>query len=166
MMFTHTFLKKLSVVLIVLFLASCDKDFNSLGSDIIGNENFNFEVANFEVKTYNQKVTAIQTNNLPVNQLGIYDSPIFGKTQANFVTELALAVPNPTFVNKTIIKMDSVVLTVPYFSTKTGVDASGKGTYRLESMIGNSPMSLKVFENGFKLENFGTGTNADVIQKY
>ena len=166
MMFTHTFLKKLSVVLIVLFLASCDKDFNSLGSDIIGNENFNFDVANFEVKTYNQKVTAIQTNNLPVNQLGIYDSPIFGKTQANFVTELALAVPNPTFVNKNTIAMDSVVLTVPYFSTKTGVDASGKGTYRLESMTGNSPMSLKVFENGFKLENFGTGTNADVIQKY
>ena len=166
MMFTHTFLKKLSVVLIVLFLASCDKDFNSLGSDIIGKENFNFDVANFEVKTYNQKVTAIQTNNLPVNQLGIYDSPIFGKTQANFVTELALAVPNPTFVNKNTIAMDSVVLTVPYFSTKTGADASGKGTYRLESMIGNSPMSLKVFENGFKLENFGTGTNADVIQKY
>lgn len=166
MMFTHTFLKKLSVVLIVLFLASCDKDFNSLGSDIIGNENFNFDVANFEVKTYNQKVTPIQTNNLPVNQIGIYDSPFFGKTQANFVTELALAVPNPTFVNKNTIALDSVILTVPYFSTKTGVDASGKGTYRLESMIGNSPMSLKVFENGFKLENFGTGTNADVIQKY
>ncbi|WP_309609372.1 DUF4270 domain-containing protein [Flavobacterium sp.] len=166
MMFTHTFLKKLLVVSIVLFFASCDKDFNSLGSDIIGNENFDFDVANFEVKTYNQKVNAIQTNNLAINQLGVYDSPTFGKTQANFVTELDLAVINPTFINKTTISMDSVVLTVPYFSTRTAIDANGKGTYRLESMLGNSPMSLKVFENGFKLENFGTGSNADVIQKY
>ena len=166
MMFTHTFLKKLLVVSIVLFFASCDKDFNSLGSDIIGNENFDFEVANFEVKTYNQKVNAIQTNNLAINQLGIYDSPTFGKTQANFVTELDLAVVNPTFINKTTISMDSVVLTVPYFSTRTAIDANGKGTYRLESMLGNSPMSLKVFENGFKMENFGTGTNSDVLQKY
>ena len=82
-MMNTTFLKKLTVVLVALFFASCDKDYNSIGSDIVGSENFLFEkyTGDLTVKVYNQKVGPVQTNNLAINQLGIYKDPVYGVTK-------------------------------------------------------------------------------------
>lgn len=114
----HNFLK-LTLVLTTFFtLISCDKDFNSLETDLATDANFDFEV--FEAKTlaYSKETGAVQSNNLPINALGVYNNAIFGKTKAHFVSQVALANPNPTVgTNITIDPVkDSVYVYIPYFS--------------------------------------------------
>ena len=157
-----TFLRKLALVLVSLFFASCDKDYNTIGSDIIGAENFNFKSESFDVKAYNQKVTAVETNNLATNQLGVIANrnTVLGTTTANFVTQLSLTTVKPTFKNKNSIVVDSVVLTVPYFSTKIFTDTDGRSDYVLNAMYTTNtatnsydPIDLKVFRSGIYLRD-------------
>ena len=168
-MINATFLRKLALVLVSLFFASCDKDYNTIGSDIIGAENFNFKSESFDVKAYNQKVTGVETNNLAINQLGIIDNAIFGKTTANFVTQLTLEKVAPVFNNPATIVIDSVVLDVPYFSTKSLVD----GTYQLNSIYTTNatatvfdPIDLKVFQNGYELHDYDPNDQLQTALKF
>ncbi len=56
----------------LFFLTSCDKDFNEVGADIIGDSGFEFSsYSDATVTAYNQFDAVVQTNNLPINQLGI-----------------------------------------------------------------------------------------------
>ena len=88
----YNFLKPLVVVFGLLAFISCDKDYITVGGDIIGEENFNsIPGEEFDVKVFNQRTGPVQSNNMPINQIGIYNSPFFGKTEANFVTQLELA---------------------------------------------------------------------------
>ncbi|WP_395056947.1 DUF4270 domain-containing protein [Flavobacterium sp.] len=164
-MMNTTFLRKLTIVLVAIFFASCDKDYNTLGSNIVGNDDFTITPELFSVKAYNQKVSAVETSNMAYNQLGILVNPntVLGKITANFVTQLSLVTEKPTFKNKYSIEIDSVVLTVPYYSTKISTDANGIGTYQLNSIYTTNtstttpkiydPINLKVFRNGVYLRD-------------
>ncbi len=157
---------------------SCDKDFNTIGSNVVNDDHFGFTQYLSNVIAFNSKYEDIQTNNLPVNALGIYNNPVFGKTRANFVTQLELATVNPIFDpflqpatdNKSLpttqVVLDSVVLSVPYFSTRTAVDANGKGTYIIDSIQGNTPINFKIYENKFLFSNLDSGTNFQDAKKY
>lgn len=157
-----------------LFLISCDKDFNSIGSDIIGGENYDFMPGqSFFVKAYNQKVTPLQTNNLPINQLGITNNALFGKTVANFATQMALVQTAPTFGQN--IEIDSVVLNIPYFSKEIKRESGGYRKYKLDSIYTTDPISsvdtnykpinLKVFRTNYQLNDYDPN-NLEVAQKY
>jgi Domain of unknown function (DUF4270) len=167
MMNAH-FLKKTAVFLFVSLLISCDKDYNTIGSDIVGAENFSTGTDIVDVKAFNQKVDAIQTNNLPINKLGIYSNPVFGNTRANFVTQLTLPSGSikPTFTSHVVI--DSVVLTVPYYSKFKYTNSGGANIYELDSIYpknSTQTMSLKVYENGYYLRDFDPNDNL-YAQKY
>ena len=120
--FSHLIL--FGIIALLLFI-SCDKEFNEIGTDIVGDDHFSFEkYTDASVKSYNQKLGPVASNNLAVNLLGFYYNPPFGTTQANFVTQVEMAVINPKFNNTdpesydvlpTVL--DSVVLEIPYFST-------------------------------------------------
>jgi hypothetical protein len=164
-----TFLRKVTVVLVAIFFASCDKDYNTLGSDIVGNDNFTITPELFTVKAYNQKVPGVQTNNLSVNQLGVMHNDIFGTTKSNYVTQLSLAIVKPTFKSNVVI--DSVILTVPYYSTKINTGSDGRGVYTLNSIHTTNttentydPINLKVFRNGFYLRDSDPATAT--VQKH
>ena len=157
-MMNTTFLRKVTIVLVAIFFASCDKDYNTLGSDVVGNDDFTTTPQLFDVKAYNQKIPAVQTNNLTINQLGVMHNEVLGKTKSNYVTQLTLATVKPTFKSNVVI--DSVILTVPYYSTKTLVDSDGRGTYTLNSVYTTNtteatattpkpydPINLKVFRS-------------------
>ena len=155
------FLRVLVLVLVSLFVVSCDKDYNTLGGDIAGGKPFDIKGELFDVVVYNQKIERVQTNNLSINQLGISSSTVFGVTRANFVTQLSLTAINP--IVKSHAEIDSVVLTVPYFSTKLSTDSNGRSEYRLDSIrpftspsgsIVYQKMDLKVYENGYYLEDY------------
>ncbi len=159
-MMNTTFLRKVTVVLVAVFFASCDKDYNTLGSDIVGNDNFTLTPELFSVKAYNQEIPAVQSNNMFFNQLGVHvnSNTVLGKITTNFVTQLSLATEKPTFKSHVVI--DSVVLTVPYFSTIVSTDANGIGTYQLNSIYTTNtaantydPIDLKVFRNGVYLRD-------------
>lgn len=158
------FLKTLVLVVISVFVISCDKDYNSLGGDIAGGKPFDIKGELFDVIAYNQKIERVQTNNLPINQLGIATNYL-GTTRANFVTQLSLATLNPVVKSNAVI--DSVVLTVPYFSTKLRTEGEWS-RYRLDSISGYSmsgelqnfnPMRLQIFRNGYYLESFNGSEN-------
>ncbi|MBP9792482.1 MAG: DUF4270 domain-containing protein [Flavobacterium sp.] len=165
-----TLLKTLAVVFATVLFVSCDNDYNSIGGDIIGNSNYDYSNGeDFPVKAYNAKIGPVQTNNLPLHQLGYLVNDKFETTTANFVTQLDLVDEAPVFINPSTIIVDSVVVTVPYFSKKISLESSGRGVYRLDSIHSKNntidPIGLKVYRNGFALNDFDA-SNPSVSAQY
>ena len=161
---------KAVLLLFAFVLFSCDKDFNTLGSDIIGDEHFNFEKYNAEnLNSYIKATGPIQTNNLPINALGIYNNSVFGTTKAHFVSQIEMVSPNPTLNYNHYYDSvkDSVYIYVPYFSTYQSTDTNGNNTYELDSIYGDldAKFNLKVYENGYALREFDPTDNNNK-QKY
>lgn len=166
-MYTTAFLKKLFVFCGFLLLFSCDKDYNLVGEDLIGDNNFDLGKYYSPVKAYNQKTGVVQSNNLAINALGIYTNNAFGTTTASFVTQVSLSAVNPTIGANPV--MDSVVITIPYFKTAKNSDAStGKTTYELDSIYGTpkAKFKLSVFESGYFLRDLDPATNFKESQPY
>ncbi|WKB82522.1 DUF4270 family protein [Cellulophaga lytica] len=78
---------------------SCEDELNTIGGEVISGEPFNAKKAVYDVFAYNKKVKSVQTNGLPIYQLGTFNDPIYGKTTAYVNSQLRLAggVGNPTF---------------------------------------------------------------------
>ncbi len=156
-MYRNSFLKQVLLGLIVVLFASCDKDFNEIGTDIISDDHFGFEkYTDASIVAFNQKLGPIASNNLEINSLGIYNNPAFGKTTASFVTQLELVTSNPIFSNiETPAVIDSVIVNIPYFSTLLETDSDGNKTYELDSIYGQdlSAFKLSVFESGYYLRD-------------
>ncbi|WP_396192267.1 DUF4270 domain-containing protein [Flavobacterium sp.] len=166
----NSFFKTFLLGLFLVLFASCDKDFNEVGTNIIGEDHYDFEVDSTKtVVAYNQPFGAVQTNNLPTNALGYYNHPVFGKTKASFVTQLELIAANPKFINPGAVEIDSVYLYVPYFinARKTVKNSqTGDSTYELDSIYGSSPIKLEVFESKYYLRDFDASTGLEGVQRY
>jgi len=171
----------------LLFAVSCDKDFNELGTDIVGDDHFGFEVdTSATVKIYNQKLGPIASNNLPVNPLGFYTNPAFGTTQANFVTQLELSSFSPTFNNTDPLEyeddptiLDSVIINIPYFSKFVDKDDDDKSTFTLDSIYGEKPyvydpnisddpskFKLSIYQSGYYLRDLDPNEGLGTIQPF
>jgi hypothetical protein len=150
-MYNNSSVKKILLLASIVFLYSCDKDYNSIGDDLIGGNNFDFSSDISNVVAYNQKISPVQSNNLDINALGIYVDPAFGETAANFATQLSISPLGPTIGPNAVI--ESVVLTIPYFvdSSKTITKVDGSHTYVLDSIYGpaNAKIKLSVYESGY-----------------
>lgn len=156
------FRKALLFVAGAVLFASCDSDFNSIGTDIVGDDHFGFEKDDLSTVTaFSQKTGVVQSNNLPINPLGVFDNGAFGKTTAHFVTQVQLASENPSFENVTLARIKSVILKVPYFSTLKETDVDGNNLYELDSIYGsvNNNIKLSVYENGYYLRDFDPNDN-------
>jgi len=156
-----------SLLLFVLFI-SCDKDFNSLDSDVIGEDHFDLEQYEVEnLVAYSKATGPVQANNLPLNALGVYNNTKFGVTKAHFVTQVELGTENPSFGYNPVI--DSVYLYVPYFSEIQSTETSGERIYELDSIYGDAEtgkFKLSVVENGYFLRDFDPTDNLQSSQKY
>jgi len=156
------------IALIISSFIACDKDFADIESDIINNENathFNTDSEKYEVIASTKSLGPVQTNGLAINALGVYNDPNFGTTTASFVAELNISTLNPSFGENTIL--DSVVLTIPYENTLINITEEGENEYRLDSVFGESPIKLSLFENNYFLRNFNpSGENIDETQIY
>lgn len=151
-MYNTSFIKKILLAATVVLLYSCDKDFNAIGDDLIGDNHFDLKPEKYDVLAYNQEVTPIQSNSLLINGLGIYDNPVFGTTTANYVTQVSLGGYSPTIGESPVIK--TVTLSIPYYSHTTGsVDGDGLTPYALDSIYGakNGRIKLSVYESGVQM---------------
>ena len=158
-------LKHVAVLtLIVSSFIACDKDFATIGSDIVGQNNFDTESFKYDVIAYNRKLNPVQTNGLPSNLLGVYVDPFYGLTTANFVSQVNTSSFSPDFGEN--VSLDSVVLTVPYYSKATGVNDNGETLYELDSVYGDDPIKLSIFENGYFLRSFNPNSEFDEPQRY
>ncbi|WP_406844749.1 DUF4270 domain-containing protein [Flavobacterium soyae] len=152
-MYNTSFIKKILLAATVVFLYSCDKDFNAIGDDLIGDDHFGLESEKYDVIAYNQEVTPIQSNALVTNALGIYDNPVFGTTTANYNTQVALAAYAPSIGETPVI--ESAVLSIPYFSHITSTNTDGTHVYQLDSIYGapTGKLKLSVYESGYQMRS-------------
>ena len=166
-MYKNSFLRPILIIgLITVIIASCDKDFNELGTDIVGDDHYGFEkYTDATVKAYNQKLGPIASNNLPINPLGFYSNPAFGTTQANFVSQLELSTINPIFNNTDtelyvdLPVIDSVIMDIPYFKTLKTTNTDETKDYELDSIYGaavgsaTSKFKLSVYQSNYFLRD-------------
>jgi hypothetical protein len=162
----NSFLKSILFLVSIVLFASCDKDYSTVGDALIGENHFDLSKYTSSVVAYNEKITPIQSDNLPVNALGIYDNPAFGKTTANFATQIILASTAPTIGANPVI--DDVYLEVPYFSTLLSTDASGNHVYELDSIYGEpkAKIKLSVYESGYFMRDLDPVGGFQTAQKY
>lgn len=166
-MYNTSFIKKILLIATVALFYSCDKDFNAIGDDLIGNNDFDLTPEFYSVNAYNQKVTPAVSNNLAVNALGILENPVFATTTANFNTQVALTAYAPEFGEG--VAIDSVTLNIPYFvdASQTVTNAEGISTYTLDSIYGpvDGKIKLSVYESGIFLNTYNAN-NYDVSKFY
>lgn len=158
-------LKNIALLAFVsLGFIACERDFAEIGTDIVGEDNFNTTSKTYPVITYNKRVTPVQSSNLTDNLLGYYFDPNFGSTTANFIGQLTPKVLDPSFGDN--IVLDSVVLTVPYYSKASDIDDDGFVIYDLDSIYGSDPIKLTIHRNNYFLRDFDPNEDFNTSQKY
>lgn len=166
-MYNTSFIKKTLLIATIALFYSCDKDFNAIGDDLIGDDHFDLTPELYSVNAYNQKVTPVASNNLAVNALGILENPVFATTTANFNTQVSLTSYAPELGEG--VAIDSVTLNIPYFvdARKTVTNAEGISTYTLDSIYGpvDGKIKLSVYESGIFLNTYNAN-NYDVSKFY
>lgn len=153
------FIKVVSFLCIAIFISSCQEDYAEIGTDIINDQIINIQNQTYPIKTYNKRVLPFQSNTLPSHLLGHYIDPNFGSTTAHFLGQLTPGIFEPTFGDNTIL--DSVVLTIPYYSKLEDDE-----TYSIDSLYGSGPIKLSIFKNDFFLRNFDPASDLDESQLY
>lgn len=171
MKFNFLFKSFLFALLLSMF-ASCDKDYNDIGTNVVGeDDHYTASVDSTKsILAYNQKTGPVQTNGLTINALGFYNNPVFGKTTASFVSQVTMSTPDPTFYNPSQVVVDSVYLYVPYFSEfKSKDNTTGDTTYKddLDSIQNQAgKFKLSVYESGYFLRDLDPAIGFQEAQKY
>ena len=81
----------LKILLVSLFITSCEKDFASFDSEVINSDNainFSTNSVEYSLTSRSEMVNPVQTNNLPSFLLGSYNHPQFGRSNSSFVGQM------------------------------------------------------------------------------
>ncbi len=165
---SYTYIRKGIVALLFVFaIIACEEDFGEVGTGIVGQVNFETDmVDDLDVVAYNINYPeGVQTNGVPVGVLGYYDDAVYGATTSSFLSQVALSRTNPDFGDATVL--DSVVFTLPYFSSVIETDEDGNTTYELDSIFKNTgPMKLSAYRSNFFLNDLDPETNFEDPEIY
>lgn len=152
-----------AVLLLIIGMASCQDDLNTIGSEILGSEDpVGTLDDSFTLTAYNKKMNPVQSNRLPASLLGAYKHPTFGRSKVNLLSQLTLQSGNPKFGDSA--KVDSVFVYLPYYSTETVVDSTYR--YTTDSVYGNEPIGLRIFESKYYLREYDPNTGFEEFQPY
>lgn len=163
MNFNRLSLKIATAFVVIFSFVACDEEYSDIGGEVIGNPT-DVDLREIDVTTWSKNIESVQTNNLPTHLLGAYNHPIYGLSEASILTQVSLANGNPTFGDEPVL--DSVVLQIPFFSRLVEDSEGGEGVYELDSIYGNSPFKISVFESGYYLNDLDPGSNFEQRQKY
>ena len=155
------------IFIFLLLIVSCEKDFASFDSQVVNSDNaINFSTNSVEygLTTRSEMVNPVQSNNLPSFLLGSYTHPQYGRSNSSFVGQMVPEDYDHDFGDNVVL--DSVVLTIPYYSR--GIDTSEEGdiTYEIDSVYGNSPIKISVYKNNFFLRTFDPFSDFNTSQGY
>jgi len=152
-----------AILLLFIVLSSCQKDITTIGSEILGDEIPNGILDDSQtVIAYSRKLGPLQSNRLPAYQLGIYNDPVYGKSEVNFLSQLTLESNDPKFGDSA--EVDSVFVYLPFFSTATTVDSTT--TYELDSIFGSTPINLSIFSSNYFLREYDPNSGFEEFQNY
>ena len=158
---------KLVSVFFIFLTFSCDKDFTSIDSDVISSENaINFSTSSIDypLVASNLRLNPVKSNNLPSFMLGYNNNPIFGESKASFLGQVIPTEFSPSFGENVVL--DSVVLTIPYYSRAVETSEEGDVSYEIDSIYGNSPTKLYVYKSNFYLRDFDPSGDFSDAQNY
>ncbi|MFL2643455.1 MAG: DUF4270 domain-containing protein [Flavobacteriaceae bacterium] len=151
----------------MISIQSCEKDFTSLESDVINSDNaINFETKSIEypIVTSSKSLDPVQSNNLPSFLLGYNNHAVYGESTSSFVGQMVPDQYHPDFGENAVL--DSVILTIPYFSRGVETSDDDDVTYELDSIYGDSPIKISIYRNNFFLRSFDPYGEFDDTQKY
>lgn len=147
---------------LLLLTSSCEETVETLGENVTGESPFVTDKAAFDVFAFNKKIAAVQTNQLPLYQLGTFDDPVYGTRNARIVSEVTLLGENPVFGNASQEDEDNtntdenetvkeVFLYIPYQSSPSSSEDSDGARFVLDSIFGNrdQPFTLTVSKSTF-----------------
>ena len=155
--------KYLLVFGVALFsIIACEKDFENIGVNLVDNNLFNTKDTTFEVVAYTVNVERSEVlgdnlntaslDGLPVFNIGIQNDANFGILRAAFISQLELPVTGLDFGLNPVI--DTVILDIPYFSTRDINNTDGTPNFNLDSIFGDAEMPYQI-----KVSRLGTFLN-------
>lgn len=165
---TRNIMPKVAAILFfIISITSCQEDFNTIGADIIGDDSLLSQLDNTKtVVAYSRKLAPVQTNIIPVSQLGVFNDGTFGKSNVSYITQLLMNAPNPVFadtLDQEVI-LDSVMLYIPYFNENTTEE--DVTTYTLDSVYGSDPITISMYESNYFLRDTDPNSNFQDPQYY
>lgn len=87
-----------AICILGFWVVSCESEDFTLGEALVAKEPFILSKQSYAIGQIKQlHIDRVQTNKLPLYQLGNYKDPIFGETQAAILSQLQLSLPNPVF---------------------------------------------------------------------
>ena len=125
-----------------IFFISCNKEYNTIGTDFLRSDTFDTNVEYVDVAVKQKRIPPFKSIALPIYQLGKIQDQIFGNRDAIFVTQLGLEELNPIFgitsqtkeeegddSNVLIIKENEIVvdayLDIPFYNNTFDSDGDG-----------------------------------------
>ena len=125
-----------------IFFISCNKEYNTIGTDFLRSDTFDTNVEYVDVAVKQKRIPPFKSIALPIYQLGKIQDQIFGNRDATFVTQLGLEELNPIFgitsqtkeeegddSNILIIKENELVvdayLDIPFYNNTFDSDGDG-----------------------------------------
>jgi len=161
--------KIVAILFFIIAIASCDENYNTIGGDIIVDDDLvSLLDESKTVISYSKNISSVQTNIVPVHQLGVYKDPVFGKSTVSFLSQLLLSETDPTFGDsegrRQRIDLDSVILYIPFFGEE--IVGEEETTYTIDSIFGNSPVTISIYESNFFLRDLDPDSNFEDPQLY
>ena len=83
--------------ILTFILTSCNKDYNTVGIDLIDNKSFNTSVEEIPVFVKMNKIPPYISNAITTFQLGTYEDNVYGKSKVSFLSQLGFDNSNPVF---------------------------------------------------------------------
>ncbi len=153
-LFKNSGFKAIFIASIGVLLFSCQDDFLEIGGNLVDNVSYTSDSLTLPVTSYTQPFfneTGIQTSGLGAGALGIYKNQIYGETVASTLSQVTINPANLSVGNN--VTVDSIVVTLPYYSTATGLNKNGETEYRLDSVYGSSIMNIRGYRSNYFLSD-------------
>ncbi len=147
------------IILFVITVISCEKDFTDIASNVIKNTKFDTKDTIMEVVVTNKAITSVRADGLTIGGalgqylLGVYNNPNYEKIEASMISQIILDTEIKTKdkaeriygADTTIVTtIDTVFLKLPYQATlKSGTTSE----YTLDSIIGDQskPFNVNIY---------------------
>ena len=139
-------LKYLGLFSVVFFtIISCEKEIESIGVNLVDNDNFTTDKKITDVITANENIARVPANGIAQYLLGVYSDNEFGTLSASIVSQINLPVTGDSYNYGTNYAIDSVLMFIPYQSTKSAENYSdGKPKFSIDSVFGNPEVEFQL----------------------
>ena len=135
-------MKSKFLILLLITLFSCTKEYNTIGTDILKSDTFKTNVKLVPINVVQKAIPPFKSNTLPAYQLGSINDNLFGKSEASFITQVNLSEISPNFglwsqqrendgddSNIAVIEenetVTNVYLDIPFFNNTFDSDGDG-----------------------------------------